>query len=194
MHPGSSAVLVPAIASTAWDAGISSRIVLFRDWAIKGKEVRLAVVVKAEGRTVGQGQDTGRVVAFRLEDSGLKEDFLPDRKDLPSTSIIVSPQRPRKRKVDEIQDSEEEDDEDYGWADDDEDDLPAPPPQWHGSEDILVPHPEEEETEGEEEEEGAEEREEEEDVDTDEKWRKEMRRQDLNPGEPNSDISLDSYG
>jgi len=68
MHPGSSAVLVSAIASTAWDAGISSRIVLFRDWAVKGKEVRLAVVVKAEGRSVGQGQDTGRVVAFRIED------------------------------------------------------------------------------------------------------------------------------
>ncbi len=70
MHSGSSAVLVPAVASTAWDAGISSRIVLFRDWAVKGKEVRLAVVVKAEGRAVAQGGwgENGRMMAFTVEE------------------------------------------------------------------------------------------------------------------------------
>lgn len=56
----------------------------------------------------------------------------------------------RKRKLEEILDSEDEggDDEDYGWAEGDENDWPPPPPQTQGSEDILVvPAEEDEETE-----------------------------------------------
>jgi len=186
-------VLVPAIASTAWDAGISLRVVLFRDWAVKGKDVRLAVVVKAEGRAVGQVGlgDAGRVVPFRVEENGLKEDFLPDRKELSSTSIIVSPQRSRKRKVDEIQVSEEEEDEDYGWADDDEEDLPPPPPQWHGSEDILVPPlGEEDRSEDEEEEEEGKQKEE----DEEENQILPSERRGGIGREPKSDTSFDSFG
>lgn len=59
----------------------------------------------------------------------------------------------RKRKLEEILDSEDEgDDEDYGWVEGDEEDWPPPPPQTQGSEDILVvPVEDDEETEEEEE-------------------------------------------
>jgi hypothetical protein len=67
----------------------------------------------------------------------------------------------RKRKADEILDSEDDgSDEDYGWAEEDDEELPQPPPQWQGSEDILVPRAEQvgegEDEEGEEVEEGEE--------------------------------------
>jgi hypothetical protein len=58
-----------------------------------------------------------------------------------NVNILATPSR--KRKADEIRDSEDEDDlegsdEDYGWAEEDDGELPQPPPQWQGSEDILV--------------------------------------------------------
>ena len=62
MRPGAGAVLVPAISTAAWEQGLGSRVVLFRDWGWDDEEgntitdVRLVEVVKAEGVLVVQGR------------------------------------------------------------------------------------------------------------------------------------------
>lgn len=69
------ATLNPAISGTAWDSGISARIVLFRDWFLQsaevpGKdleylpEVRFAGVLKASGVSY---EGLGRRVSFTIE-------------------------------------------------------------------------------------------------------------------------------
>ncbi len=69
------AVMHPAIAGTAWDSGISTRIVIFRDWVFKAKDaasnheeyvsgVRLAGVMKAKGVSY---EGVGKVVLFTIE-------------------------------------------------------------------------------------------------------------------------------
>lgn len=73
---------------------------------------------------------------------GLEEVQLADTDAILDVNILANPSR--KRKADEIRDSEDEDDlegsdDDYGWAEEDDGELPQPPPQWQGSEDILVP-------------------------------------------------------
>lgn len=69
------AVLHPAMASTAWDAAISTRIVLFRDWVFQTAEgpskgevipgVRFMGVVKAGGISYG---GLGKVTSFTIEE------------------------------------------------------------------------------------------------------------------------------
>lgn len=72
---------------------------------------------------------------------------------IPTTAVLTEPSileiPARKRKRNEIMDSEDEDDlegsdEDYGWEQNDDEELPEPPPQWQGSEDILITHGDEE--------------------------------------------------
>ena len=68
------AFLYPAISGTAWDSGISCRIVLFRDWLFQSNDassrrdhiytVRFAGMIKARGLTY---EGTGRVAAFVIE-------------------------------------------------------------------------------------------------------------------------------
>ena len=69
------AVLHPAISGTAWDTGISTRIVIFRDWFFQASEtassqgeyipgVRLAGVMKAKGISY---EGVGKVVMFVIE-------------------------------------------------------------------------------------------------------------------------------
>lgn len=69
------ATLYPAISGTAWDSGISARIVLFRDWffqsaEVSGKDleylpgVRFAGVLKASGVSY---EGFGRMVLFTIE-------------------------------------------------------------------------------------------------------------------------------
>jgi hypothetical protein len=64
MQSGSSALLVPAISSTAWDAGIPARIVLFRDWGWDRQQVRFARVLKAEGTVVGGNTGAAKGIPF----------------------------------------------------------------------------------------------------------------------------------
>jgi hypothetical protein len=64
MQSGAGAILVSAVSSTAWDAGIATNVALFRDWGRDGKQVRYATVLKADGVTVG---DKGVVLAFTIE-------------------------------------------------------------------------------------------------------------------------------
>jgi hypothetical protein len=150
MTPGSKARLVPAVSSTAWDAGIGSRVLLFRDWGWDGKQVRLARVLKADG-VVATTSGASNVVAFTIEESGLHSLPFPSTHTpgmfphilTPVAPALSTSSVPQKRKaVDERVDSADEDegdDEDYGWAAVDEEELPPPPPQGQGSEDVLVP-------------------------------------------------------
>lgn len=54
------ATLVPAINATVWDQGISTRLVLFRDWLPEGTEsraLRFVGVQKKNGKGVGGPMD-----------------------------------------------------------------------------------------------------------------------------------------
>ncbi|KAI9746193.1 MAG: hypothetical protein M1818_000874 [Claussenomyces sp. TS43310] len=144
MQSGSGAVLIPAVSSTAWDSGIATRIVLFRDWGWEKTQVRFARIVKASGTSTKGREGVGRIIPFVIDDRGLQEVQTPESTSIVTTSMtgILG----RKRKADDIRDSEDEDDlegsdEDYGWAEDDVEKLPPPPSQWQGSEDILFPLP-----------------------------------------------------
>lgn len=67
MQSGAGAILVSAISSTAWDAGIATSIALFRDWGWEGKQVRYARVLRADGAAVGGKGAVGKVLAFTIE-------------------------------------------------------------------------------------------------------------------------------
>lgn len=69
------AVLHPALSGTAWDVGVNTRIVLFRDWVFQSSEipssqgeyvpgVRFAGVMKAKGVSY---EGVGKVVTFMIE-------------------------------------------------------------------------------------------------------------------------------
>jgi hypothetical protein len=70
MRPGVGAVLVPAINITAWDQGLATRVVLFRDWGWGEEEGvdggRLAMVMKAEGVSLPEGR--GWLVGLRIDE------------------------------------------------------------------------------------------------------------------------------
>lgn len=67
MQPGAGAILVSAMSSTAWDAGIATSVALFRDWGWDGKQVRYARVLRADGVTAGDKGVVGKVLAFTIE-------------------------------------------------------------------------------------------------------------------------------
>ncbi|KAI4124988.1 MAG: hypothetical protein LQ347_005525 [Umbilicaria vellea] len=119
------------MSGTAWESGISNRIVLYRDWltvqesdgSSQGKQVpraRFAGVVKASGVSYS---GLGKIVPFTIEKRGLQE--LETRADFAEpTAIPMVSAPPLKRKRDQIADSQSEDEdvgseEDFGWADDD---------------------------------------------------------------------------
>ncbi|KAK4130195.1 P-loop containing nucleoside triphosphate hydrolase protein [Trichocladium antarcticum] len=128
------ATLIPAINATVWEQGVSTRLVLFRDWFQRGVEtrgLRFAGVQKLNGKTMAASFD--HVCAFKVEERGLSS---VDCDTQQSRTSSPTPARARKRKLGitdfEIADSDEE----YGW--DDDGDAPPMPSQWQGSEDILL--------------------------------------------------------
>ncbi|KAK3997372.1 P-loop containing nucleoside triphosphate hydrolase protein [Cladorrhinum sp. PSN332] len=132
------ATLVPAINAAAWEQGMSTRLVLFRDWLAEDHESRslhFVGVQKMNGKAVEGG--VGRVCAFNVM---YQTGFVSVEYDNTQQSRNVSLTPAQKRKLGdtdfEIADSEE-DDEDYGW-DEDPDAVPPMPSQWQGSEDILL--------------------------------------------------------
>ncbi|AEO60647.1 hypothetical protein MYCTH_2310088 [Thermothelomyces thermophilus ATCC 42464] len=128
------ATLVPAINASVWEQGLSTRLVLFRDWLLDGSKtrgLRFVAIQKLNGKEVGALLKS--VCAFQVDQTGLISlDCDHTRQSMTFTSTPA-----RKRKIGdtnfEIADSE---DEDYGWDDDDE--LPPMPSQWQGSEDLLL--------------------------------------------------------
>ncbi|KAG6041383.1 hypothetical protein E4U41_004687 [Claviceps citrina] len=131
------ASLVPAVNAAAWNQGISTRVVMFRDWAWQDGNlvsVFLAGVQKLDGESNNDAVE--HVAAFRIDSTGGVTGVDYDGKDTSAEPAIA---HQPKRKLDEtdLEVPDSEDDEDYGWADEDEGALPQPP-QWQGSEDILL--------------------------------------------------------
>lgn len=60
-------MLVPGISASAWEQGLGSRVVLFRDWGIDEEtEVRVAEVLKTEGTPIAERER--RLVGFSIHD------------------------------------------------------------------------------------------------------------------------------
>ncbi|KAM5348167.1 hypothetical protein ACJ41O_007991 [Fusarium nematophilum] len=133
MHSERGATLTAAVNATVWEQGVSTRLVMFRDWTWHENRlasVFLAGLQKVDGRA---SQETvENAVAFKVELDGVAQ--VP----YDATQSIELARHKRKLEQTELEVPDSEDDEDYGWADEDEAAMPAPPPQWQGSEDILL--------------------------------------------------------
>lgn len=143
------ATLIPAINATVWEQGVSTRLVLFRDWAQDGDETRGLHFVETQKLNGKASTSLDLVCAFRVEEVCtlgssfiLAADMLQGglvsvdyNNTQPSRALSATPAQKRKLgETDfEIADSE---DEEYGW--DDDEDIPPMPSQWQGSEDLLL--------------------------------------------------------
>lgn len=152
VRSGQGALLLPAISGSEWDNGVSTQLVLFRDWAPRrGTQVaeeeaekwyrlRYAGVIKVKGDAMEENGRFDTVVPFIIERVNacihpFRDTVLTTSQDglyeLSTSSshvlvpILSSPARPTKRALEEVADSEDEalSDDDYGW--DDEDELAA---------------------------------------------------------------------
>ncbi|GAB1316643.1 DNA repair protein RAD51 homolog 3 [Madurella fahalii] len=138
------ATLIPAINANVWEQGVSTRLVLFRDWLQEGVRARglhFAGIQKLNGKGMSAAVD--RICAFTVE--AAKAGLVSVDYDNTQPSRTLSSTAAQKRKLAdtdfEIADTDFEiadsDDEDYGW-DDDYDAVPPMPSQWQGSEDLLL--------------------------------------------------------
>ncbi|KAI8931288.1 hypothetical protein NX059_011632 [Plenodomus lindquistii] len=133
MRGSSRAVLVPAMSGMEWENGISTRLVLFRDWmrtensndkaeAARLQRARFVGLTKANGVSLAEEGGVGTVVAFTIEHSGLQDLNIP-ADNITAPVVTFTHARPPKRPAAEIdQDAGEEpnSDELYGWIEDDE--------------------------------------------------------------------------
>ncbi|KAF9694160.1 hypothetical protein EKO04_007804 [Ascochyta lentis] len=129
----SRALLVPAITGIEWENGISTRLLLFRDWAPQHpkaqdtvladrvQKTRFAGLVKLNGLTLADEGGVGSVVPFAIESRGLCDiDITAD--DTATTMVLPIQARPPKRTFDEVDENAPEEpnsDEVYGWIEDD---------------------------------------------------------------------------
>lgn len=68
MQTGGGATLVPALNASVWEQGLSTRLVLFRDWLLDGSETRglhFVAIQKLNGKDVGALLKS--VCAFRVD-------------------------------------------------------------------------------------------------------------------------------
>ncbi|KAE8375995.1 P-loop containing nucleoside triphosphate hydrolase protein [Aspergillus bertholletiae] len=116
------ATLCPALAGGTWENSVHTRVAIFRDFLPEdegnSKGIRFAEVMKRAGKSLSLRLDEN-IVPFKIEMDGVRgiEKTPPP---------IILPQEPieknisasqRKRKVDEIADSQDEDsDEEFGWV------------------------------------------------------------------------------
>lgn len=159
MQPEGGPTLTPAVNANLWEQGVSTRLVLFRDWTWQGTKstsVFLAGLQKLDGKTTPGELD--QVSAFKIGPVSLQAPFI---REAANTDVwlkdgiasvphddeyhrsaevpnVAQPKRKLGQTNFEIPDSEE--DEDYGWANEDEAYLPPQPQQWQGSEDLLLGH------------------------------------------------------
>ncbi|KAF1960816.1 P-loop containing nucleoside triphosphate hydrolase protein [Byssothecium circinans] len=138
IRAASKALLVPAISGSEWDNGISTRLVLFRDWAAgqgnsttsdpsRLQKARFAGILKANGATLADEGGVGEVVPFVVDSTGLYDMNIATI-DI-AAPTISSEARPLKRRFAEMDDDNGEPDEGvhgpnsdelYGWVEDDE--------------------------------------------------------------------------
>ena len=125
---GLGAALVPGIGGAEWDAGIWSRMVVFRDFG-----GRFVGVQKCQGRSLISREEVGevgRIVGFEIAEDGSLRERLSNAQSGPGSGqpvpkAVRSPVKPRKRAYDEIANSDGEDADEYGWVEIDEDTLAA---------------------------------------------------------------------
>ncbi|KAI4922378.1 hypothetical protein J4E90_000807 [Alternaria incomplexa] len=129
----SRALLVPAISGIEWENGVSTRLVLFRDWPRHGKakskvqadslqKARFAGLVKANGVALAEEGSVGNVVSFTIDHHGLC-DMNVAADDIATPLFVPTEARPPKRSFAEIDEDvarEPNSDELYGWIEDDE--------------------------------------------------------------------------
>ncbi|CAO2652878.1 Nn.00g022890.m01.CDS01 [Neocucurbitaria sp. VM-36] len=129
----SRALLVPAISGVEWENGVSTRLVLFRDWVRQGKanntadvdrlrRTRFVGLVKANGTAFADEGGVGNVVPFTIENFGLC-DISIAAEDITAPILLSTQARPPKRlyaEIDEDAAEEPNSDELYGWIEDDE--------------------------------------------------------------------------
>lgn len=123
---GLSAALVPGLGGVEWDGGVWTRLVVFRDFG-----TRFVGVQKCHGRSVVPREEVGEpghVIGFHIDreakvvdhaNGGISADVSLPPQPLPQRR--PSPEKARKRTIDEVADSEGEDVDEYGWAEIDED-------------------------------------------------------------------------
>lgn len=122
---GLGASIGPGIGGAEWENGISSRVLVFRDF-----HGRFIGVQKCQSRNITPLDPVGdvrNVVGFEITASGALEEQIIDLTSsstegapAPKPTILPSPAKVvRKRIYDEIADSEDDEDE-YGWAEADE--------------------------------------------------------------------------
>ncbi|KAL5000989.1 P-loop containing nucleoside triphosphate hydrolase protein [Aspergillus recurvatus] len=119
------ATLCPVLAGGAWESSISTRLVLYRDLSTTentSEGIRFAEVMKRSGKMLAVRLEAN-IIRFAIEKGGLRA--LDDQPSPRTTALDLDEAQDtplqRKRKVDEIADSEDEGDSDaeYGWVDDD---------------------------------------------------------------------------
>jgi hypothetical protein len=71
IRPETGAVLHAAVESSAWDAAIANKIILYYDWPpaeTEGAKVRYLGVVKARGLHMGSNGGLGKIIAFQIRE------------------------------------------------------------------------------------------------------------------------------
>ncbi|KAH0339309.1 P-loop containing nucleoside triphosphate hydrolase protein, partial [Aureobasidium melanogenum] len=135
VRPGSGlgAVLVPGMGGAEWEAGISNRLVMFRDfklgsWAQQQQHPESARYIglqKNNGVAFSDEGETGQLVAYTIDKDGLKDIVNQDSTaDAPVVTLAASsPSKIRKRPYAEIADGTAEGRDEYGWLNGDEADA-----------------------------------------------------------------------
>ncbi|KAL4876655.1 P-loop containing nucleoside triphosphate hydrolase protein [Aspergillus karnatakaensis] len=120
------ATLCPVLSGGPWESTINTRIVLYRETTTTEegdlRNHRYAEVMKRTGKLLPLRLED-YIISFSIEKDGLRA---VDDDSSPRMAPLIVDERPepatqRKRKVDEIADSQDEDDSDaeYGWVDED---------------------------------------------------------------------------
>ncbi|KAL5117103.1 hypothetical protein ACEQ8H_004928 [Pleosporales sp. CAS-2024a] len=133
----SRALLVPAVSGVEWETGVSTRLVLFRDWTHQGKQqedtadsdrlrkARFAGLVKVNGTVLADEGGVGSVVLYSVEKSGLCN-ISTAADDIAAPIVLSAQARPLKRPFAEVEDEDEDvgdepnSDELYGWIEEDD--------------------------------------------------------------------------
>ncbi|KAG9569496.1 P-loop containing nucleoside triphosphate hydrolase protein, partial [Aureobasidium melanogenum] len=135
VRPGSGlgAVLVPGMGGAEWEAGISNRLVMFRDFKLGSwthqqqhpESARYIGLQKNNGVAFSDEGETGQLIPFIIDEDGLKDIVNKDSAaDAPIVALAASsPSKIRKRPYAEIADGTAEGRDEYGWLNGDEADA-----------------------------------------------------------------------